>query len=172
MLGVFFLFPSVTYSPSCRLWLSATSYLVRFTHGGAQWAQIAMGERPGALSDKQFLASDEVWGFFHIQSTLTYCLVISANVQHCTWLARSRARPVGSELSAASGTEACRQQWWKQAGGAWGIARSACATMRVPRRKQRGGDRNSKGALARLLGSPDRNAARRSGLGALGTEMA
>ena len=79
---------------SCRLWLSATSYLARFAHGGAQWAQIAMGERPGALSDKQFLASDEVWGFFHIQSTLTYCLDISANVQHRIWLARSQARPV------------------------------------------------------------------------------
>ena len=67
---------------------------------------------------------------------------------------------MGSELSATSGTEACRHQRWKQAGGAWGIARSACATMRVPRRKQRGGDRDSKGALARLLGSPDRNTVR------------
>ena len=75
---------------------------------------------------------------------------------------------MGSELSAASGTDACRQQWWKQGGGAWGIARSAYATMRVPRRKQRGGDRDSKGALERLLGSTDRNAARRSGPGALG----
>ena len=31
------------------------------------------------------------------------------------------------------GTGACRRQWRKQAGGASGIARSACATMRVPR---------------------------------------
>ena len=31
------------------------------------------------------------------------------------------------------GTGACRAQWAKQAGGASGIARSACATMRVPR---------------------------------------
>ena len=29
---------------------------------------------------------------------------------------------------------ACRARWAKQAGGASGIARSACATMRVPRR--------------------------------------
>ena len=32
-----------------------------------------------------------------------------------------------------SGTEACRAQWAKQAGEASGIARGACATMRVPR---------------------------------------
>ena len=84
---------------------------------GSPDRNIVRGQRPGALSDKHLLASDEVWGFFHIQTTLTYCLVISANVQHCTWLARSRARPVGSELSATSGTEACRDQQWKQPGG-------------------------------------------------------
>ncbi|MBQ8617588.1 MAG: hypothetical protein IJ418_08730, partial [Clostridia bacterium] len=37
--------------------------------------------------------------------------------------------------TAAKWTEACRRQWRKQAGGTSGIARSACATMRVPRKK-------------------------------------
>ena len=43
----------------------------------------------------------------------------------CTWL--------GFPLAASCGTGACRARWAKQAGGASGIARSACATMRVPR---------------------------------------
>ena len=81
----------------------------------------AAGERPGAVSaDAQHLL-----GLFHIQSVMIYYLAIPANVQRCTWL--------GEAWAASCGTEACRARWAKQAGEASGIARSACATMRVPR---------------------------------------
>ena len=62
---------------------------------------------------------------FFFQTDSFYSLAIPANVQHCTWL--------GSARAASCGIEACRAQWAKQAGEASGIARSACATMRVPR---------------------------------------
>ena len=54
-----------------------------------------MGQRPGALHVKQLSASDKCLGLFHIQSTTFYYPAIPADVQHSTWLARSRARPVG-----------------------------------------------------------------------------
>ena len=38
------------------------------------------------------------------------------------------------EARSDDGTGACRRQWRKKAGGTSGIARSACATMRVPRK--------------------------------------
>ena len=55
----------------------------------------AMDERPGVLHAKLLSASDEVWGSFHIQSTISYYPAIPVNVQHSTWLARSRAASSG-----------------------------------------------------------------------------
>ena len=62
-------------------------------------------------------------------------------MQHRTWL--------GSARAASCGIGAERRQW----------------------RKQRGGDRDSKGALARLLGSPDRNTVRGQRPGENSTEF-
>ena len=49
------------------------------------------------------------------------------------------------------GTGACRRQWRKQAGGASGIARSACATMRVPRALTDKGERPGALTAKRLV---------------------
>ena len=58
-----------------------------------------------------------VLGSFHILSSKCCYLVISANVQHGTWL--------GPKPAAACGTGAERALWAMKRGGASGIARSA-----------------------------------------------
>ena len=131
--------------------VSEASYLARFSLGGTQCVQYsprktpgrvgrgdriliwaarsacitAMGERPGALTAELLSALASARGFFIWNPESAILPGGLCQVQHCTWL--------GEPASAASGTEACRRQWRKQAGGASGIARSACATMRVPR---------------------------------------
>ena len=66
-----------------------------------------------------------VLGSFHIPSSKCCCLVISANVQHGTWL--------GLKPAAACGTGAERALRAKQRGEASGTARSAIGvTMQFP----------------------------------------
>ena len=72
---VSFLFvPSSNLLSSCRLRLSATLYLARFAHGGAQWAQIAMGERPGENSTEFHSTNVGCFLFVSVRNLLSWVI--------------------------------------------------------------------------------------------------
>ena len=129
MAGLFLCAPGI-FLPG-HLQPSATLYLARFPIARRRWRKRARWETPGRVGrcwiPKKKLSL--MAGLFLCPPGF-FSRAVFSQVQHCTWL--------GFQPCAPSGTEACRRQWRKQAGGASGIAKSGqrAATMRVPRGKR------------------------------------